>query len=139
MVRGTGHGFTPALASAPAVEHSEASHPARESESTARRTLAGAILMGPIADRSVLVHVTPDYPEWAKREAVEGSVTLYFVVRPDGSVKENVLVQRTAGFTDFDDNARSALRGWRFEPLAEGRTGEQWGTITFRFRIRESG
>jgi TonB family protein len=140
LVRGTGgHALSPAMAPAPAVEHSEASRPAEEGQTTARRTLAGATLMGPIADRAVLVHVAPDYPEWAKKEAVEGSVTLYFVVRPDGTIKENVLVQKTAGFGDFDDNARTALRAWRFEPLREGRTGEQWGTITFRFRIRDGG
>jgi TonB family protein len=83
--------------------------------------------------------VVPEYPEWAKREAVEGSVTLYFVVRSDGTVKENVVIQKTAGFGDFDENARLALRGWLFEPLRGGRTGEQWGTITFHFRLRDAG
>jgi TonB family protein len=113
--------------------------PARGGESTARRNLAGATLMGPIADRAVITYATPTYPDWAKHDAVEGSVTLYFVVRPDGSVKENVLIQKTAGFEDFDENARVALRAWKFEPLRGGRTGEQWGTITFRYRIREAG
>jgi TonB family protein len=113
--------------------------PARESESSARRTIAGATIMGPIADRAVLAHPLPIYPEWAKKEAVEGSVTLYFVVRPDGGVKENILVQKTAGFTEFDDNARAALRNWRFESLKGGRTGEQWGVITFHFRLRDAG
>ena len=47
----------------------------------------------------------PDYPEWAKRDGTEGSVTLYFFVMPDGRVKENVLVERTSGFSDFDDRA----------------------------------
>jgi len=105
----------------------------------ARRTVAGASLAGPIADRKVLGSVVPIYPDWAKREAVEGSVTLYFVVLPDGTVKENIVVQKTAGFGDFDENARAALRGWKFEPLRGGRTGEQWGTITFRFRLRDVG
>ena len=50
--------------------------------------------------------------------------------------RENVLVQKTAGFEEFDDNARTALRAWRFEPLHGGRLGEQWGTITFHFRLR---
>jgi len=108
-------------------------------ESTARRTLAGASLIGPVADRAILNQVTPIYPEWAKHEAVEGSVTLYFVVRADGAVAENVLVQKTAGFEDFDESARTALRAWRFEALRGGRTGEQWGTITFHFRLRGSG
>ncbi|HET9253308.1 MAG TPA: TonB family protein, partial [Candidatus Eisenbacteria bacterium] len=89
---------------------SEASAPAKAGESTAQRTIAGASLAGPIADRPVLFYTLPTYPDWAKKEAVEGSVTLYFVVRPDGSVKENVLVQKTAGFGDFDENARTALR-----------------------------
>jgi len=97
------------------------------------------MLAGPIADRPVIAYTRPVYPEWAKRDAVEGSVTLYFVVRPDGGIKENVLVQKTAGFEDFDESARTALRAWRFAPLREGRTGEQWGTITFHFRLREAG
>lgn len=118
---------------------SQASAPAQAGEATAQRTIAGASLAGPIADRPILFYSLPTYPEWAKREAVEGSVTLYFVVRPDGTVKENVLVQKTAGFGDFDENARSALRAWRFEPLKGGRTGEQWGTITFHFRLRSAG
>ncbi len=118
---------------------SEASAPAKPGDATARRTIAGVSLMGPVADRPVLFYSLPTYPEWAKQEAVEGSVTLYFVVRPDGAVKENVMVQKTAGFGDFDENARVALRGWRFEPLKGGRTGEQWGTITFHFRLRSAG
>jgi len=137
---GTGTGLGPAVvATGLPAGASEASAPARGSEASARRSLAGAMLMGPVADRPVIQYTTPIYPEWAKRDAVEGSVTLYFVVRPDGSIKENVLVQKTAGFEDFDENARAALKAWRFQALTGGRTGEQWGTITFRFRLREAG
>jgi TonB family protein len=117
---------------------SEASAPAKPGDATAQRTIAGASLLGPVADRPVLFHSLPVYPEWAKREAVEGSVSLYFVVQPNGKVRENVVVQRTAGYGDFDENARVALRAWRFEPLKGGRTGDQWGTITFHFRLREA-
>jgi TonB family protein len=92
-----------------------------------------------VADRPIVSHTTPIYPDWAKREAVEGSVTLFFYVRPDGSIKENVLVQKTAGFEDFDQSAVTALRAWRFQALSAGRTGEQWGTITFHFRLRDAG
>jgi TonB family protein len=137
---GGGMGAAPALIGAPAgVGGGAAGAPARETESTARRNIAGATLLGPIADRAVLAHPLPGYPEWAKREAVEGSVSLYFVVRPDGGVKENIVVQKTAGFEDFDESARTALRGWRFEPLRSGRTGEQWGVITFNFRLTSAG
>ena len=136
--RGGGTGIAPALAQAgtsPVATEAPASAP--ESEAHARRTLAGAQLAGPIADRAVLAHVSPTYPEWAKRDGVEAAVTLYFIVRPDGSVKENILVQKTAGFGDFDESARTALASWRFAPLGGGRTGEQWGTITFHFRLSD--
>ncbi len=110
----------------------------RKTDSDARRVLAGAQLVGPVADRSVLSYDVPDYPEWAKTEAVEGSVTIYFVVLPDGRVKENVMVEKTAGFADFDDNALEAILAWRFESLKGGATGEQWGTITFHYRLSDT-
>jgi len=77
------------------------------------------------------------YPEWAQRELVEGSVRLYFIVLPDGRVKENILVEKTSGTKDFDDNATRALLRWRFEPISEG-VGEQWGSITFEFRLNDA-
>jgi TonB family protein len=134
---GGGSGVSTTLAGAGAAP-TRMETPAGEAagEAHARRTLAGAQLAGPIADRAVTHSVTPAYPDWAKSDGVEAAVTLYFIVRADGTVKENILVQKTAGFGDFDDSARQALAAWRFEPLHGGRTGEQWGTITFHFRLR---
>ena len=106
-------------------------------ESVARRTLEGAELAGEIANRPVVRHTMPTYPEWAKSQAVEATVTLYFVVLPDGRVKENIQIQKTAGFLDFDQSAVSALAKWRFQALSGGAAHEQWGTITFRFRLRD--
>ena len=106
-------------------------------ESMARRTLEGAELAGEIANRPVIEHPMPAYPEWAKSQAVEATVTLYFVVLPDGQVKENIQIQKTAGFSDFDNSAIAALAKWRFQALSGGAAQEQWGTITFRFRLRD--
>jgi TonB family protein len=110
----------------------------RDTDTTARRVLAGAQLTGPVADRPVLHHEIPVYPEWAKQEAVEGSVTIYFIVVPDGRVKENIMVQKTSGFEDFDENAVKALLTWKFEALKSGAAGEQWGTITFNYRLSDA-
>ena len=107
-----------------------------DADLTVRRTLAGAALAGPAADRPVRNHIMPEYPEWAKTEGVEGSVTLGFVVLPDGRVKANVMVHRTSGYQDFDQRAQQALRLWKFEPLPPGSTQEQWGTITMHFRLK---
>lgn len=132
---GSGRALTPALPAAAKAPPAPAQEAGRV---TARRVLAGVSLLGPVADRPIVHFVTPAYPEWAKSEGVEAVVTLYFVVAADGRVRENVLVQKTGGFEDFDENARSALRAWRFEPLGAGRTGEQWGTITFRYHLRDT-
>lgn len=134
LVRGPVTRRTAALAvAAPPSSQSTVSRPA--SGPSATRQLGGATLSGLVADREVLAHGMPTYPEWASAQAVEANVIVYFVVLPDGSVKENVRIQRTAGYRDFDRRAVAAVRQWRFAPLA-GRDGrEQWGTITFRYRL----
>jgi TonB family protein len=121
-----------ALGEAP-VSATPATPPA---EANRTRELAGARIIGPVADRAVLSYEVPDYPEWAKRDAIEGSVTLYFFVMPDGRVKENVLVERTSGFADFDDGAVKALLAWRFAALTG--VNEQWGRITFHYRLSDA-
>ena len=134
---GAGSGTSSGAMGVVAPAHGNALQEADASqEDRAARRAASADLMGPIADRRIVHQVTPVYPEWAKRDGVEGSVTLYFIVRSDGTIKENVLIQKTAGFGDFDENARAALREWRFAALPAGETGEQWGTITLNYRLR---
>lgn len=108
-----------------------------KADSTAHRIVDGMSLAGPVADRAIVKYGKPGYPDWAKREGIEGSVELYFIVLPNGEVKENVLVQKTSGFEDFDKRAIRALLAWRFEPLKDGRTGEQWGAITFDYELSD--
>ena len=106
-----------------------------DENSTAQRILDGAKLVGPVADRPLISYNKPVYPEWAKKDGVEATVNLYFIVLPNGKVKENILIQKTSGFSDFDKSAIAALQAWQFEPLKGGQTGEQWGSITFNFRL----
>lgn len=122
-----------AIAGAPPVSARADTKP---EEANRARDLAGARIIGPVADRAVVSYQVPDYPEWAKRDGVEGSVTLYFFVLPDGRVKENVLVERTSGFADFDEGAVKALLAWRFAALPGG--SEQWGRITFNYRLGDA-
>lgn len=128
----------PAMAMAKNPEPSVTPASEKETDYVAKRTLAGASLVGPVVDRPLVSYETPTYPEWAKREAIEASVTLYFVVLPDGRVKENVLIQKTSAFEDFDRNATSALLTWRFEPLQGEAIGEQWGLITFHYKLSDT-
>lgn len=99
---------------------------------------AAPAVSGEVADRPVTRRVLPAYPDWATREGIEASVTLHFEVMPDGSIKRGVRVDKTAGFADFDRSAVEALQRWRFAALPSGASDEQWGTITFHFRLRDS-
>jgi TonB family protein len=128
----------PAIASIATPKVEATPEPAKASDNTARRTLAGASLVGPVANRSLISYQTPVYPEWAKREGVEGSSSIYFVVLPDGRIKKSVVVEKTSGFEDFDRNAIDALLTWRFEALQGSQVGEQWGTITFHYRLNST-
>lgn len=103
--------------------------------SATREVLSGIRMSGPVADRPLLTYRPPVYPEWAQREMVEGSVRLHFNVLPDGTVKENIFVEKTSGFEDFDANAIHALAQWKFAPLGRGVVGEQWGSIVFEYKL----
>ena len=127
--------------SAPALQKVQEQAPRKEEAgalaggSATREVLSGIRISGPVADRPLLTYRAPLYPEWAQREMVEGSVRLHFNVLPDGSVKENIFVEKTSGFEDFDANAMSALAQWRFAPLGRGVVGEQWGSIVFDYKL----
>jgi len=136
---GTGHGGPASLS--PIVERGVAAAAAKTppkietAESSSKRIIGDATITGPVADRPLISYSKPQYPEWAKNEGVEATLNLYFIVLSDGRVKENILIQKTSGFEDFDDNAVQALKTWRFQPLKKGQTGEQWGAITINYRL----
>jgi len=109
--------------------------PALAAGSATREVLSGIRISGPVADRPLLTYRPPVYPDWAQREMVEGSVRLHFNVLPDGTVKENIFVEKTSGFEDFDANAIHALALWKFAPLGRGVVGEQWGSIVFEYKL----
>jgi TonB family protein len=105
----------------------------------AREIQPGVRLAGEVSGRRLREHTVPEYPEWAQRDGVEVSVRLLFTVLADGRVKENVLVERTSGFDDFDRLAMAALAAWRFESLDPGTTTEQWGRVEFKYRLKSFG
>jgi len=123
----------------PAPERPTSAPMAEPDENTPKRDLAGASLVGPVADRNLLSYGKPVYPDWAKRDAVEASVTIRFIVIPDGRVKRSVQILKTSGFEEFDRNAINALLSWRFSPLPPGTVGDQWGQVTFHYRLRDEG
>ncbi|MFH1378812.1 MAG: energy transducer TonB [bacterium] len=94
-------------------------------------------LSGPLSNRQIIKQVIPEYPEWAKKKGIMATVSLYFFVLHTGVVKDNIVIQRTSGYPLLDKTAMDALIQWKFAPLSKEQYGkEQWGIITFKFKIR---
>jgi TonB family protein len=90
---------------------------------------------GDIANRPIVHKRLPDYPSWALRQGLSGTVVLQFWVTPSGQVRtEKVIVLQTTGYSNLDEVAISALKSWKFEPLAANvRQEDQSGTLVIRF------
>jgi len=58
--------------------------------------------------------VDPEFSEEARRDKVQGTVVLSFVVGVDG-IPRDITVKRSFGH-GLDEKAIEALRQWRFEP-----------------------
>lgn len=92
------------------------------------------VITGPLKDRPVTKRVIPEYPSWAQSRGIEAAVVLQFTVVADGSVKNNIVVRRTSGYSRLDQSAIDALRKWIFEPLAN-ENREEVGLITFNYTL----
>jgi TonB family protein len=90
---------------------------------------------GEISTRKILSKKLPQYPAWALRQGISGTVVLQFWVTPGGQVRtEKVIVLQTTGHSDLDQVAISALRAWKFAPLAANvKQQDQSGTLVIRF------
>jgi TonB family protein len=81
--------------------------------------------------------VVPRYPEDAKNERRQGSVTVYVLVASDGTVHDPVVVQ-TAG-QSLDYAVITAVRRWQFEPAkcADTPVGSETEiTVNFTLELR---
>ena len=63
---------------------------------------------------TVVREVKPDYPESAKKERIQGSVTLGAVVKKDGTVGD-VTVKKSL-HPELDEEAVKAMKKWQFKP-----------------------
>lgn len=90
-------------------------------------------ITGPLQHRKVLRSYVPDYPDWARARNIEADVAIRFNVSPAGDVRDNMVLDRSSGYTELDNLAKQALKNWKFSPLAG--QDDQWGVITFRFLL----
>ncbi len=91
------------------------------------------LIQGDIAGRQILVAKKPPYPRWAQEQGLEATVTIYFVVRPDGTVKDNLIIERSSNYPELDQLAKEALLQFKFAPISG--SDDQSGYATFRYML----
>lgn len=57
----------------------------------------------------------PKYPDYARRNKIEGRVELIVTVSPEGKATKVELL-KSSGFTSLDDAAKRAVEKWQFSP-----------------------
>lgn len=77
----------------------------------------------------------PAYPPRAAALRMAGTALIRALVGPDGLTRE-VRLHRSSGFSELDNAALAAVRGWAFAAATEGgRPIEAWVEVPVRFRL----
>ena len=88
-----------------------------------------------IVDSDFIRKVTPDYPDIAKDENIEGTVTVRVTIGPDGQVADAVITQ-SSGNALLDDAALRAARDSVFKPpLFDGTPTTREYLIIYTFSL----
>lgn len=88
-----------------------------------------------IVDSDFIRKVTPDYPDIAKDENIEGTVTVRVTIGPDGQVADAVITQ-SSGNALLDDVALNAARDSVFKPpLFDGTPTTREYLIIYTFSL----
>ncbi len=101
--------------------------------------LAGCVTSGGERPQRLLSGAQPEYPATARRDRIEGFVTLRYRIRADGSVDDvEVIEAQPAGV--FDSVALAAVRSWRYEPARRGGRPVDVPSVvsTLRFKLDDS-
>ncbi|REL34504.1 energy transducer TonB [Thalassotalea euphylliae] len=72
-----------------------------------------------IIDAKAKLRVPPKFPISEAKKGIDGWVRLSFIVEPDGSTS-NVVILESTGRKSFEREALKALKQWQYEPAMEG-------------------
>jgi len=92
---------------------------------------------GELAARGIQRKVVPAYPDWAKKQGVEGTIQYRVTVLPNGYLRDDVQLEQTSGWRELDRQAYEALLQWEFDPLPSAMPQvNQSGLVTFNFSFK---
>jgi protein TonB len=76
-----------------------------------------------------------EYPKASLMNEEQGTVSMSFLVKPDGSVADSK-VEKTSGFKNLDKAAVKALSACRFKPgTKDGSPAETWTKVDYAWKL----
>jgi protein TonB len=76
-----------------------------------------------------------DYPKASLMNEEQGTVSMSFLVSPDGSVVESKL-EKTSGFKNLDKAALKSLAACKFKPgTKDGAPAQTWAKVDYAWKL----
>lgn len=80
---------------------------------------------------------SPEYPDSARKDAIEGRTVVKVLIDVDGSVAQ-VEIDTSSGYAALDSAALDAAKNAKFKPaMHEGKRVKVWSEIVYSFRLTE--
>jgi protein TonB len=77
----------------------------------------------------------PEYPSASRRMEEEGTVSLRFLIGPDGKVIQSE-IEKSSGFKRLDEAARAGLSRCQFRPATvDGKPEQAWASMKYTWRL----
>lgn len=77
----------------------------------------------------------PEYPVASRRMEEEGTVSLRFLIGPDGKVIQSQ-IEKSSGYKRLDEAARAGLARCQFRPATvDGKPEQAWASMTYTWRL----
>lgn len=103
--------------------------------------LAVSLLVAPVAFAAEVPasfdakNCRAEYPKASLMNEEQGTVTMMFLVRQDGTVAESK-VEKTSGFKNLDKAAVKAISACRFKPgTKDGAPAETWTKVDYAWKL----
>ena len=76
-----------------------------------------------------------DYPKASLMNEEQGTVTMSFLVSPDGTVLESKL-EKTSGFKNLDKAAMKSISACKFKPgTKDGAPAQTWAKVDYAWKL----
>jgi protein TonB len=77
----------------------------------------------------------PEYPSASRRMEEEGTVSLRFLIGPDGNVIQSE-IEKSSGYKRLDEAARAGLSRCQFRPATvDGKPEQAWASMKYTWRL----